>query len=165
MSYAEVLLAIVRAAPPALKHHRATFRPAPAAANDPYVAGSRLTPRAFALVPGPAPPAIKAAPVAAFSALELAGMLASFILSSWVSALSGPSKRPRTLIAMHVLHRPVDRRSRQVYFRAYHSTTLGDSFTASTNRSSLGNVPNTSVVMESIVPFRYAPAAMLVQWF
>src|SRR5260370_32736229 len=88
MSYAEVLLAIVRAAPPALKHHRATFRPAPAAANDPYVAGSRLTPRAFALVPGPAPPAIKAAPVAAFSALELAGMLASFILSSWVSAVS-----------------------------------------------------------------------------
>src|SRR4051812_24842191 len=47
MSYAEVLLAIVPAAPPTRKNQRATSCPAPISANVPYLVLSRLIWTAF----------------------------------------------------------------------------------------------------------------------
>ena len=47
MSYAEMLLAIVPAAAPTRKNHRATSCPAPISANVPYFVLSRLIRRAF----------------------------------------------------------------------------------------------------------------------
>jgi len=43
MSYADIALAIVPAAPPTRKNQRATSCPAPISAIVPYLAGSRLT--------------------------------------------------------------------------------------------------------------------------
>src|SRR3954447_12591447 len=50
MSYAEMVLATVPAAPPARKNHRATSWPAPISAMVPYHRGSRLIRRAFCRV-------------------------------------------------------------------------------------------------------------------
>src|SRR6185436_623221 len=50
MSYADIALAIVPAAPPTRKNQRATSWPAPISANVPYFSGSRLTCRAFECV-------------------------------------------------------------------------------------------------------------------
>src|SRR5688572_18202320 len=47
MSYAEMLLAMVPAAPPTRKNQRATSCPAPISANVPYLLGSRLICSAF----------------------------------------------------------------------------------------------------------------------
>src|SRR6266496_1421318 len=50
MSYADMVLATVPAAPPTRKNLRATSWPAPTSANVPYLAASRLIPRAFSSV-------------------------------------------------------------------------------------------------------------------
>src|SRR4249920_1665278 len=47
MSYAEIVLAIVPAAPPTRKNQRATSCPAPISAKTPYLLGSRFTSSAF----------------------------------------------------------------------------------------------------------------------
>src|SRR5207248_467553 len=50
MSYAEMVLATVPAAPPTEKNQRATSCPPPISANDPYVLASRLSASAFSRV-------------------------------------------------------------------------------------------------------------------
>ena len=50
MSYAEMLLAIVPAAPPTWKNQRTTSCPAPISANVPYLRRSRLMASAFCWV-------------------------------------------------------------------------------------------------------------------
>src|ERR1051325_1030665 len=51
MSYADMVLAMVPAAPPTRKNQRATSCPAPISAKVPYLVGSRLICRAFWCVP------------------------------------------------------------------------------------------------------------------
>src|SRR5437870_11379787 len=51
MSYADIVLAMVFAAPPTRKNRRATSWPAPISANVPYLLTSKLIWRAFLSVP------------------------------------------------------------------------------------------------------------------